>query len=126
MKKLFTLLFASLVVSAVSAQSGRNDSYGKSRQQPPVVSNSHGSYSNSRDSYDRIRDRDAQVLDIRREYDRRIMDVKYRRSLNNRQKNKMIASLEKERAERIEQVYRRFQERNYGYADRNYRNDRAH
>jgi hypothetical protein len=114
-KKLFTLLFTVLAVSGLYAQSGRHDGY-KGDQRDPYDEKNTRSTTHIRmpDRFDRrewLKARDAQLFGINREFDSRIIAIKYRRNLTQREKRRLVAALERQRHEQLEMVYRRFDDR---------------
>ena len=123
MKKVFALVFALGAMTAVFAQGGY-DRRGESRdvilgQQNGSVYNNDRGYSNNRgykNGYSSIRERDAQIDRIRREYEWRIQSVQRDRYLRKAERKRQIRFLENERDARIREVmesYRYQSNRNY-------------
>jgi len=113
MKKVFVLALSLVAVTAVFAQRGynqRNESRDVVLGQP----NSRNVYGNDR-GYNNgfsIRERDAQIQRINREYNRRIEAVKYDRYLRKAEKKRQVRFLENERDARIREVVQRYNDYN--------------
>ena len=109
MKKIFTLvLIAAGTIGIANAQSkfDRNDGYNNST----AFDRNHDKNDFDRyDDYISLREKDAMILNINREYNHKIAEVKWNRYLNNREKKKMIKALEMERRERIVKVEQRYE-----------------
>jgi hypothetical protein len=114
MKKVFALALAIVAVTTVFAQRGydhRDESRDIVLGQPNnrnVYGNDRG-YNNGNYS---IRERDAQIQRITREYSRRIEAVKYDRYLRKAEKKRQIRFLENERDARVREVMRRYDDYN--------------
>jgi len=113
MKKVFVLALSLVAVTTVFAQRGydqRNESRDVVLGQP----NSRNVYGNDR-GYNNgfsIRERDAQIQRINREYNRRIEAVKYDRYLRKAEKKRQVRFLENERDARIREVVQRYNDYN--------------
>jgi hypothetical protein len=126
MKKIFTLLFAVGSITLVSAQSTghRNSSnnapearvYHASQQSAIEKNNSYG-YEDAAFSF---REKEAQIRNINRAFDRRIAEVRRSRFLRNQEKAKQVRMLETQRSIEIRQVQVRYEKSNGRYADRGY------
>jgi hypothetical protein len=120
MKKVFALVFALGAMTAVFAQRG-NDRRDESRDvilgQPNR--NIYDDHRNNNGYYS-IRERDAQIERINREYNWRIESVKHDRYLRKAERKRQIRILENERDARIREAMERY---NY-YNNRSYRNQR--
>jgi hypothetical protein len=118
MKKLFFLALALGSITAVFAQRGY-DRRDESRDVILGQPNSRNVYDNDRGYNNRsftIRERDAQIQRINREYNRRIESVKHDRYLRKAERKRQVRFLENERDARIREVMER-----YNYQNRNYR-----
>ena len=122
MKKVFALLLSLGAMTAVFAQRGhssRNDS-----RDVILGQQNRGVYNNDRrnDGHFSIRERDAQIQRIYREYDWRIESVQRDRYLRNGEKRRQIRFLENERDRKILEVRDRYNRsnRNYGSYGRRY------
>lgn len=115
MKKVFTLVFLSIITMAGFSQSDNGkiekskdvilggdrktkSGNGKDNGTDVILGrrDNGGVYSGS--------DRDTRVRDINREYDRKIYEVRNNRNLTSAEKERVIRRLEKERADRLRQV----------------------
>jgi hypothetical protein len=120
MKKIFTLLFAVGTMTAVFAQPGhstdRRDSrdvvFGKT--QTTTVYNVADNHSfNSFNS----RERDKQIKQINKDYDKQIKSVMRNRWMNSFEKNRQIRMLEAQRDQKIREVNNSFTEHGFGRDD---------
>ncbi len=108
MKKMFTLLFVSVVtVSIASAQSGRFD-YGK----PDMAYNING--------------KPAAIRKINHEYDYKIAAVSASRRMSRFEKSRQIRQLEKQRDAEIALVKYRFDKNSRFYGDDKYSRNNSH
>lgn len=109
MKKIFTLLLvAAGTIGIANAQSKfeKQDGYNKST----AFDRNHGNNNFDRhDDYFSLREKDAMILNINREFNHKIAEVKWNRYLNNREKKRMIKALEMERREKIVKVEQRYE-----------------
>lgn len=126
MKKIFTLAVAVTIFTTSFAQykggGQKDDNYNKGKD---VTWNDNGyKKDNDRfnDSYSfSMRERDMQVAQINREYDRKIREVQSRWFLSRYKKEDMIRSLNYQRQEEIRRVYAKFSDRRNRYDDHDYR-----
>ena len=137
MKKILTLAFLMGTLTTVFAQNGhskngRVDSrdvvYGNSNN-PQVFNNKDQWPVTNGNSYSfSARERDAQIQQINREFDFRIISVKRDRYLRNGEKKRQIRILENERTQQIMMVDQRFSnQKSYHYNDRSDQtNDRTY
>ena len=96
MKKIFTLLFCSVIITSALAQ----------RRDYDRKDNNHYSvYQNNR--Y-RVDERNRAIQKISYQYDFRIQQVMNDRRMNRRQRKAMVKRLEAEKAQQISRVYARF------------------
>ena len=119
MKKVFTLIFALGAVTAVFAQGGYNH---RDESRDVILGQGNRNVYNNNDrgynnGYYSIRDRDAQIDRIRREYNWRIESVQRDRYLRKAEKKRQIRSLENERDARIRDLIERYNYNN----NRNYK-----
>ena len=138
MKKVFTL-FVSFVMVAVSfAQynQGNENGYGNNKERNAVY-NDRFKKDGDRDRNDRRnnwkRERDMQIMQINREYDRKIESVRSRWFMNRSKKERLIYQLEDQRRSEIRNVYERFNNqrgrfndddhRDHGRRDNDHRDD---
>jgi hypothetical protein len=119
MKKVFALVFALGAMTAVFAQRGY-DRRDESRDVILGQPNRNVYDEHRNDGYYSIRERDAQIQRINREYNLRIESVKHDRYLRKAERKRQIRILENERDARIREVIERY---NY-YNGRNNRNRR--
>lgn len=109
MKKIFTLvLIAAGTIGIANAQSkfDRNDGYNNST----AFDRNHDKNDfDHRDNYFSLKEKEAIILNINREFNHKIAEVKWNRYLNNREKKKMIKALEMERREEIVKVEQRYE-----------------
>jgi hypothetical protein len=114
MKKIFTILVAAASVTIASAQS--KGSWGhdeKSSSRDVILGQSNSTvYKNNTASYGSssfsIKERDAQVKRINREFDQKINAVQRDRHLRFYEKSRQIKMLERQRDEQIRDVQQRF------------------
>jgi hypothetical protein len=120
MKKVFALVVALGAMTAVFAQRGydhRNESRDVILGQPNNT-NVYGDQRNNNGYYS-IRERDAQIERIKREYDWKIESLQHDRYLRKAERKRQIRYLENERDARIREVIERY---NYSNNNRSYRN----
>jgi len=118
MKKVFALVLALGAMTAVFAQRGYDRREGA---RDVILGQRNGNiYDGHRnDGYYSIRERDADIQRIRRDYNWKIESVQHNRYLRKAEKRRQIRFLENERDARIRQVIER-----YNYSNRNYRSNR--
>jgi|GEM_PF-2015437 len=145
MKKLFTLLFCTAVLTSAFAQTNRHDADDRNRNNntdwntnnnQQVYQKDHDRddksgeydrrYNNNNNSVNqnnnyRISQRDMQIQRITSQYDYRIQQVIYDRSLNRRQKEYTIRSLQAQKAQQINSIYSQYNTN--AYNNGNYRNN---
>lgn len=118
MKKIFALVIALGVMTAIFAQSGHNR---RDESRDVILGQpNRGVYNNDRgynNGYS-IRDRDEQIHRIRRQYAWRIESVKHDRYLRKAEKKRQIRFLENERDAKIREVMHVYNNRNRGYNNR--------
>ncbi|MFL5771589.1 MAG: hypothetical protein ACJ75F_00435 [Flavisolibacter sp.] len=117
MKRILALFLFVGLVSAASAQSGRNQSRdivlgGKNPSVYDRSNNGYGTNSRRDNSYYSTRERDVQIERIKREYDWKIQNVYNDRYLRNSAKKRKVRMLEDERNDRIREVMRDFNQNN--------------
>ena len=127
MKKLITLLFCTVVFASAFAQSKSRDWDNRNsgqvyqdrdrdgdrddhRYDNRTVYQRNGSYQNNTYS---IQQRDAEVQRIAQQYDWRIQQVNYDRSLSRREKKNAIKQLQAEKIQRINAINAQFNNRTY-------------
>jgi hypothetical protein len=119
MKKVFTLMLALGSLTAVFAQGGYSNQRSESRDavlgRPSTIYNSN----DHRNDYGfTSRERDQQIKEINRDFDKQIKAVKKTRSFRPYEKERRIRILEAQRTQKIQKVNARF---NSQY-NREYRN----
>ena len=149
MKKLFTLLFCTVVLTSAFAQTNRHDADDRNRNNNTDwnTNNNQQVYQKDHDRNDksgvydrrynnnnnnsvnqnnnyRISQRDMQIQRITSQYDYRIQQVIYDRSLNRRQKEYTIRSLQAQKAQQINSIYSQYNTN--AYNNGNYRNNDYH
>ena len=121
MKKIFTLLLAVGTITFVSAQStaqqSRHSEDNKFENKTVHASSSHD-YDHDRNgepgygSSFSLREKEAQMRKINREFDNKIVSVKMNRRLRNQEKSRIIRMLETQRRDEIREVQLRFERSN--------------
>jgi len=134
MKKIFTMLLATTLLSTAFAQySGREQP--KRNNEPDVYAknDNRGYERNENVGYDRFdnghkgryyftpRERDMQIDRINSDYNYRIQAVRNRYFVNWRQKKQMIMSLDAQREQEIRDVIYRFNDRRNKFGDGHYK-----
>jgi hypothetical protein len=126
MKKIFTLLVSVTLFASAFAQ------YKTGGQKDAGYNNGKdGIYNDGRDKKDdrrsndynsfTARERDMEIAQINRDYDRQVRDVRSSRYLSRAKKEKMIRKLDVQRSNEIAKVYAKFNARNNRYDDRDQR-----
>jgi hypothetical protein len=122
MKKMFTLVLTAILISgAAFAQYGPKD-YGNNGNGNGNGRNT-GWNDNKGDKYGKgayyfsARDRDMEIADINREYDRKMQVVKNRFFMSRRQKEAQLCALDDQRKMEIKQVWAKFNDRKNKYGD---------
>ena len=109
MKKIFTLLFSTAMLSTAFAQYGQRD-----KSNDVYVGNGNAGYDKNGKGFDRgtyiftAREKDMQIAQINRQYAYKIQAVKSKFALGLFQKRRMIKNLEDQRDAEIFQVMRKF------------------
>jgi hypothetical protein len=114
MKKFIALLVTVTMVTAAFAQHQTNRQW-NTRQDNDVVYNGtrQGNNGYGPNSYSfSTRERDIQVAQINREYDRKIREISNRFFMSRYKKERMIYALEEQRRYELKRVYARFGDRN--------------
>ena len=113
MKKIFTLLVSVTMFASAFAQyktgGMKDDRYNKGND----VTYNNGSFKKDDKRSDNFysfgtRERDMQIAQINREYDRKIQDIKSRFFIPRFKKEQMICQLNNQRNDEIKRVYARF------------------
>ncbi len=135
MKKTFTLLASViLITSAAFAQRNNNhvwdDNYGNNNNNNPndiAIDRNHdrgGAYDDrgSRNYYFNEREKDMQISEINRAYNRKIESVRNKFFMGRYQKERIITSLQFQRDDEIRSVIARYnhRENHYGHRDNRY------
>jgi hypothetical protein len=115
MKKIFTLLFATAMLSTAFAQYGQKDQRDRDNNKSNdvyVSNNDHGYDRHNNVFYGGYvfspRERDMQIFQINREYDYKIQSVKNKYFMSWFQKMRLIRNLEAERDNEIHEVMHKF------------------
>ena len=111
MKRILALFLFVGAVTVASAQSSRNQSRDIVLGRPNSVygnNNRNNNYGSRNNDYYSIRERDAQIERIKREYDWKIRNVYNDRYLRNSAKKRKVRMLEDERNDRIREVMQRY------------------
>lgn len=117
MKKIFTLLFATVITAAAFAQFGEKDRVGGTRDNDVYVYNNDHGYDDHEVDFRghyvfTARERDMQIARINHGYDRKIQSVRDRHFMGWYQKKRLISNLEAERDNEIRQVILKFRSPN--------------
>jgi hypothetical protein len=145
MKKIITVLFCTAVFTSAFAQTNRHDADDRNKNVNPTwnSNNNQKGYDNDHDrdnrsgAYDKRYNnnngyqnnnynsqRNIQIQRITQQYDYRIQQVSYNRSLNRRQKERAIAQLQAEKAQALNSIYTQNNNRNvYNDRDNGYNNN---
>ncbi len=118
MKKIFTLLFATAMLSTAFAQYGQKD---RTKENDVYVSNDNRGFDKHDNDFDRndkgygrgayiftAREKDMQIAQINREYAYKIQSVKNKPFMSWFQKKRIINNLEEQRENEIRQVMFKF------------------
>ncbi len=126
MKKIFTLIIASLAVTAIFAQSSQEESrrviLGKQKKSGSEETTSRDEQRSARDVIfgknrtvnddgSRTTERQAEIDRINREYDNKIQSIRNNPSLSTEEKERIIRGLENERAKKIREVNKKYSDR---------------
>ena len=129
MKKILALAFSLGVLTTVFGQSDyHNNKRDASRDMGIGKTDNRDVYNNNtfpNDNYSfSVRDRDAQIGRIQREFDYKILAVQRDRYLRNGSKRREIRMLEMEKSQQISQVMQRFSnQKTYSYNNQNGKNN---
>jgi hypothetical protein len=122
MKKIFTLLFATAMLSTAFAQYGQKGQKDQGKNNDVYVSNNN--YGNDRHDNDKFggyiftsREKDMQIAQINRDYDYKIESVKRQFFMNPFQKARQIKSLQSQRDCEISQVMQKFNNQKNQFGD---------
>ena len=134
MKKIFTLLFTTAILSTAFAQYSQNDQRERTKENDVYVSNDNRGYDNyddkgfdkhNRDYKGRYfftpRERDMQISQINREYDYRMRTVRNHFYMNRYQKMRQISFLEDQRNREIQAIVFKFNDRRNQFNNKNRR-----
>ena len=113
MKKIFTLLVSVTMFASAFAQYKTGDiKDGRYNKGNDVAYNNSGFKKDDKRSADfysfSTRERDMQIAQINRDYDRKIADVKSRFFISRFKKDQMICQLNNQRNDEIKRVYAKF------------------
>jgi hypothetical protein len=127
MKKIITLMGAVLLVASSFAQyhSENKKRYDDDKQRDVAYNDSRYHKDNDRrnDRYtSAYRERDMQIAQINREYNRKIERVEDKWMMSRSKKEAVICSLEDKRRYEIRKVYEKFNRRNGHFNDNNSKN----
>ncbi|MFT3680776.1 MAG: hypothetical protein QM791_10925 [Ferruginibacter sp.] len=122
MKKIITLFVSVFTLTVAFAQYGPGNDYGKERN--AVYSDRYKKDGDRRrnDHYTALkRERDMQVAEINREYDRKIQMVRNKVFMGRSKKERLIYQLEDKRRDEIRNVYAKYNDRlDDRYGNRNW------
>jgi hypothetical protein len=127
MKKIITLMGSVLLVASSFAQYHHDDQKWNDNDRDRDVAYNDNRYDRDHDNRrdDRYnfgnRERDMQIAQINREYDRKIEMVKHKWFMSHSKKEAVIWSLEDQRRHEIREVYERFSRHNDRFDDRDSR-----
>lgn len=121
MKKIITSIAAVLLVASSFAQYHDDKRYDGDKDRDVVYNDSrynkeHRNRREDRYSYNN-RERDMQIAQINREYNRKIESVKHRWFMSHSKKEAIICSLNDDRRYEIKKVYERFNRHNDHFDD---------
>lgn len=122
MKKIFTLLFATAMLSTAFAQYGQKGQRQGNKQNDVYASNGNHGYDKPGKSYNdwyvfTPRERDIQIGQINQEYDYKINRVKHQFLMGWFQQKRQIMLLEKQRDNEIQAVNQKFNDRKNRFGD---------
>ncbi len=128
MKKIFTLLFTTVLLTTAFAQYNPNDQWDKNKDRD--VARNDDRFKNGGGNKDdhlfndnyffKKREMNMQIDRINREYDYRIQSVKDNFFMSRNRKMRKIQWLQDQRDEEIRMVYIKFKDRNNRYDDHNF------
>lgn len=126
MKKIFTLLFTSAMLTSAFAQYDPNNNWDKNNKEDVYVKEGKHGHDDDRFKdryYFTPRERDMEIAQINREYDYKIQSVKNKFFMSWYQKKRQIEFLKDQRENEIRRVYAKFNDRrnkfNNGRRDKN-------
>lgn len=112
MKKIFTLLFATAMLSTAFAQYGQKGQKGNTKANDVYASNNNPGYDKHDKDYGgyifTAKEKDMQIAQINREYNKKIQAVKSKLFMNWFQKSRQIKNLEAQRDNEVQQVMYKF------------------
>ena len=130
MKKIFTLLFATAMLSSAFAQYGSRDDRDYKNGRDVVINDGQRGFDKDDNRfggkyYFTAREKDMQIARINREYDYKIQSVKSKFLMSWMQKKRQIEFLKDQREKEIFLVIAKFKDRrnqcnDYGYDKRNH------
>lgn len=123
MKKIFTLLVTVTIATSVFAQYNKpNNQNDFTPGKKEVIYNDHRFGNDDRHGNHfysfSAKERDMQIFRINREYDKKIQNVKSRLFVTRFKKEQMIRALNNQREDEIKMLYRKFNDRNNRFNDR--------
>jgi hypothetical protein len=126
MKKIFTLLFSVTMFASAFAQykTGGQKDGGYNNGKDAVYNNGWDKKDDRRSNdYNSFtaKERDMEIAQINRDYDRQVRELKTSRYLSRAKKEKMVSKLEAQRSSEIAKVYAKFNARNSRYDDKDQR-----
>lgn len=119
MKKIFTLLFSTALLSTAFAQYGAKtgQDWNKGKDVYAANDNRGHDHDNYGGYYFTSRERDMQIAQINREYDSKIRSVRNQFFIGPFQKKRQISILENKRNNEISAVYAKFNDRRNQFGD---------
>lgn len=134
MKKIFTLLFSTALLSSAFAQYGQKGQRDNDKSNDVYVANTSHDYDKGfakpGKGYDKgayiftVREKDMEIAQINREYAFKIQSVKNKFAMSWFQKKRMINNLEEQRDSEIFQVMRKFNSPKNKFGDYGRKNDK--
>ena len=126
MKKTCTLLAAIVLITtaAVAQNNNRNqrdNNYGNHNPHDVAINDNHSrgrGYDDRGSTYFNERERDMRIVEINREYNKRIQSVRNKFFMSRYQKERIINSLQFQREKEIRAVIAKFNQREYRYDKR--------
>ena len=123
MKKACTLLAAIVLVTtaAVAQNKNHDNNYGNGNPHDVAINDNHSrgrGYDDRGSRYFYERERDMRIVEINREYNKRIQSVRNKFFMNRYQKERIINSLQFQREKEIRAVIAKFNQREYRYDKR--------
>jgi hypothetical protein len=137
MKKIFTLLFSTAMLTTAFAQYGQKGQHNNDKSNDVYVANTHQGYDKNDRGFDKpgkdydrgayiftAREKDMQIAQINREYAYKIQSVKSKFGMGWFQKKRIINNLEAQRDEETFQVMRKFNSSKNKFGDYGRKNDK--